>query len=701
MTDRWRRLLPRLADVLIVVAIFWVSTAAGARYLADRKISAIGDFLEHGSMVACGYGMTQPAEPRSRALYAFMIREQHAITCPEVVGQGEVRDSRRFAANHRNLIYSVAAALRVGGLSWSTLDLFVGGLFGVSMVLVYGLLRLLVWRGLAVIGVTAIIASNHIAQIANLRDFFKEPWFLAAWLSIGWLIIRRGERATSRLYLPAIVGGLIVGIGIGFRVDLMACAPVFPMVTMLVVAGWDRQALRVKGIAVAGFTLAFAVTALPTLLSLAGGSNSGHVAVLGLMRPFAVELGLEPPPYDIGDIYSDGYARSLIAAHASVVHQQPRETAMGTPEYDARGYAIVREQVEAFPSDQFVRVIGAVRQIVRYPFTKVSREAYVAEDLFPAGALKSAAEWRARAFAPLDGYAIALALAAVALLYALDWRVGAALTLMVFYFCGYSMIQFSRRHTFHFDVIPVAFLMIVIQGVVVGALGIWRSAPPGLPAWPVLARRATVGLSCAAGIAALLALSLWGARSWQQSHLTAMFDRTLQIPWDQIEVSREPISLVHDGVLEPTWYDIDRVSGGIWRGPLTLIRVELAEPASPDATLLNRWAYLRLEVGGAGCAADLVPVALKYTATIRNVDWEYARVFDVPVRRDATSSVVTPVLYRLTASAFEGFLVPRDLAGCVVTAYRSGAGATVPMPIVAAVLPADWKRLPLYARLAP
>ena len=103
-----RRYRPAILDATLTIMIVVISTSVGARYLADHRANAIGDFLEHSSMVACGYGMAVPAQPQSAAFRSFLLRERDTITCADAGGTQPPKPAGGFAANHRNLIYSVA-----------------------------------------------------------------------------------------------------------------------------------------------------------------------------------------------------------------------------------------------------------------------------------------------------------------------------------------------------------------------------------------------------------------------------------------------------------------------------------------------------------------------------------------------------------------------------------------------------------------
>ena len=54
--------------------------------------------------------------------------------------------------------------------------------------------------------------------------------------------------------------------------------------------------------------LTFTIVAWPILTAYREGSNTGHVALLGLMTPFDKPLGIEGSIYDWGYTYLDGFA---------------------------------------------------------------------------------------------------------------------------------------------------------------------------------------------------------------------------------------------------------------------------------------------------------------------------------------------------------------------------------------------------------
>jgi hypothetical protein len=516
---------------------------------------------------------------------------------------------------------------------------------------------------------------------------------------------RRGERASRALVLPACIGGAVVGIGIGFRVDLMTCLPAFPAVIAFSCAGWDRRALTAKAMAIGGCLLAFAITGAPTLLTLKEGSNSGHVAVMGLTNVFTAELGIEPPPYEFGNIYADGYTHALIAAHAVTVQHAPKETLLGSAAYDQQGYQFLVDNAMNFPADQLTRMLGATIQAIRYPFTETARHAYMGSPMLAhAQPFKTIVEWRESAFGWLDGYALYLAFLVVALIYVRDWRLGVTVLLLVLYFGGYSMIQYSRRHVFHLDAIPIGALLVVLQAVVAMAFVRLASIRAGAHAsetapWPL--KQYLVRL---VGLVALIgagSAGLFGVRLWQQRHLTAELDRTLALDWERLATTQEAADLVRDGVPAATWAAIFQLHPDPWVRPLTLVRVPPAEtPGSPaSGTNPIRSEYLRVDVGGGACRAPVVSIGMKYTGPVANFDWEYTRTFDLPTDGSGATVLLAPALYWKDFSTFDGFVVPVEQADCIRGVSRLPSNGDAAFPFLAVVMPPNWRTMPLYQRL--
>lgn len=678
----------------------------GDRFLAEGRSRAIVEWeLAPAVMVACGEGFTRPAV-ESPALRDFLFHQRPSITCGDV-GGGERLAPLPIAMSERYAIIAAGLAMRVAGVSWHTLEAYLGGLFGVTIVLAYALLRQLAAPALAAAGATALIWSSQVTALLSFRDFGKAPMFFAAWLLLACVI--RGARAPrrSRFLLAAAAAGAVIGVGLGFRSDLMVCVPAFVITIVLVIPGIDMTELRSKGIALALFAITLIATGWPVVRSASGGSNGSHVVVLGLMQPFTQALGLEVPAYDLGSVYSDTFGVTLISAHAGLVAHNREPIVYGSAAYDAAGGTLLTDVARHFPADVLTRVLAATAQVLESPFTGPSRGDYLRiAPLNASTASRLIGRARDLALKSMEGRAIWLAVVVVLTLSWHSWRLGFWSTVFVLYFAGYSMLQFSRRHTFHLDLIGIGMAVLAVQLVVVEAprlLARWRDPLARVPArrhsrwWGVVA----VVIFGATVLAALSA-----ARWWQQGHVLGLLDNTLAVEWDSVAAQSQPLtpSLLSNGGVRPMWQPILAGDTERWQSGV-LLRVSRPERSGEAWSYQHgqQTEYLRVELRPA-CQSTVISIVTAYSGSEPTSYREYTRLFTIPVGDGAEPSrLLAPVFYRDGPdwTMFDGIAVPRDQASCVASIAFARTPEAIPFPILTAAMGPDWRTIPWYQQRRP
>jgi hypothetical protein len=691
----------RIPDIVALAIVFAVASFIGARFLSEGKSRALVEWeLAPALMVSCGEGFTRPAV-ESPALQDFLHRRRPSVTCADVV-VGERLAPLPIAQSERYAIIAAGLAMRVAGTSWQTLDAYLGALFGATMALAYGLLRQLVSPALAVAGVTALIWSNQVTALLSFRDFGKAPMFFAAWLLLAAVIRASRDSRRSRFLLASSAAGAVIGVGLGFRPDLMVCVPAFVIAILFVIPGFEMPALRSKGMALALFMVTLIAAGWPVLRSASGGSNSAHVVVLGLMQPFTQAMGIKPPAYDVGAIYSDTFAVTLVAAHAGLVGHNRHPLIYGATSYDAAGGALLADVARHFPADLLTRTLAATAQVLESPFTGPSRGEYLA--IAPLnGSIVSRSIGRARDLALrwMEGRAVWLAVGALLILSWQSWQIGVWSAAFVLYFAGYSMLQFARRHTFHLDLIGIAILLLAIQWAVVEVsrrLSVSRTAP--LQSTVTRPSR-TRGVVAMVLLAATVLTVLWGARRWQQAHVIGMLSSTLGVTWERVAANTESLepSLFAAGGVRRMWQPI--VAGDIerWRSGV-LFRVP--RPVRNGEALSYQHGqqseYLRVELLPR-CESEVVSVVTVYSGSEPTEYREYTRLFEIPVAPGADPSrLVAPLFYRDgdAWTTFDGIAVPRNQVACVSSIALAQAPEDVPLPILTAVMGPDWRTTPWY-----
>jgi hypothetical protein len=687
-----------LVDALIALTILLFSASLAYDILGERQLNTLREQLPPAVMLACGRGLVDPITPAA-ALDAFRRRQRSSLSCADATGGEPVQTPVSEVVTTRYGVYGVALALRLFGISWRTIDMYLAFVFAISMVLTYALLRLALGRVLSLVGVVMIVASNHALAVAMAyRDYGKEIWFVAAWLGIG-LLLRRSRLIASRaIYGPAAIIGAVLGIGLGFRVDLIIVIPAVVGVIALAIRGRARQALMTKGLALLIFLASFGVTAAPILATFAKASSLSHVIVLGLMTPFTRTLDLEPPVYDLGDLYSDGFAQYATYTHAALVDRDRTFGPQRTAEYDRQGWSLLIDAARRFPADFMMRGIAATRQTLGHPFDPAAAsEAGRIDALRRTAVRRGLLRARNACASLLDGRELVLIAIAFLVIAMRDRRLAIVATLLVLYFGSYFMLQFSRRHTFHFDAIAIGIALIAVGGIVSFVVWLFRRwlSPQASPASSTVTAAAP---AAAVGVVLFgaLVVSLMLLRAWQQRHVTGMLMQTLSAPSVEIDAVREPLALpLASEASRGSWQRFALTRPAIWSASVLLRPGTGTWPQSPPRAAVHA-EYLIVDLGGPQCAAGPMPIILKYSSKSGTVYADFSREF-YPLLTDSLQ-LLTPIIEIPGASRFDGVVVPAARVACVRGIRRVNPPDAVPFPNVFVMLPAQWRATPLYQR---
>ena len=703
--SRWLLLA---VELVLVVAVFLGTYRLAFPHLntADT-VTFIYWELKPAVMMSCGFGMTEPAV-MSPAAETFMARKSDGVSCQDFAWGGAPTPAIGIAFANRYSIYGAAWAMRWQGVSWRTLDGYLAFLFGVAMACVYGLYRMATGRVLALCGVAVVACSPILNEIVSLRDFVKFPCFAALWLALAWVLRRGLSRGPAATVLPMAVSGALLGVGIGLRMDALILVPLFVLVAYLVAPGFSWRQLGVKTLATVLFAALFWLTGGPILRSMSSGSNSAHVIVLGLMAPFDPGLSVEAGPYDIGTQYSDGYAYTVIAADGLARQGEQMPILLGSAKYDQIGNRLLGTLARQFPADVLARGLGATFQIFRLPFDWRIRDlAAKMPTLQSPATVKAIVEWRNWALGFFEGREWQVAAFVLVLASAINWRLGALGFLLILYLCAYSMMQFSRRHTFHLDVMPILTCILALQ---LPATLAWRIAMQYRAGRDEAARlvrgyrrEMVIGTGALAGVLVLFSGTVLGAQAWQQRSVTGLIDATLAAPWLPVTATEEPLAdtILQNGNPVPSWYEIYVKNPERWK-TATLLRLDGVVPrgAEAEAPPELRQQYFKVVIED-HCGTPNIAVGIKYSGAGTSYDYEYTRAFTIPTNAAAPSVLLVPAYYHLGSSwnRFDGFAVPAGQRACITAIYRAEQPARLPLPALSFALGPDWRSQPLRQRL--
>jgi hypothetical protein len=514
-------------------------------------------------MMACGYGFVAPTFTSSPpGLFEFLQLRRASFSCAEL--GGVVTEPVSWNGTWYYLYGTTALVWRVLGMSWTALDALAAAFGAVMLAACYGLFRLVAQTLVAVAAAVVImIAPANVAQVVMLRDFSKAPFvLLSVWL-LAWLVMRpMSARATVGM---AALFGAVVGIGYGFRSDLIVMVP-FGIVTLLLfLPGPWRASWRRNAIAATVALLTFVVAGLPPLRGQQTGGCQFHYALLGRTAPLIHNLGLQSPLYGFGDHFLDTFVDLKVGDYGQRMMATPAPN-LCAPEYDAVSSQLFVEYATTFPADLMANGYGSVITILRAGLTFVVPDRLMSVLPFgdAIGARVNAAFRLVGTLGPL------VAVVAVGVAWASAARLGLAGTLFVLFLAGYPAIQFEGRHWFH-----LRFLTLWL------VLMIWSSRKFSSSKGPKVWR----GVAASLGTVLVMTGALTVVRSVQH-------DRVSELLQAYNAAASEPLSTnpVGHSRLDVIWSPLDYGPPPAHRSSDMLV-ITVADGCTPNPTVDLRFRY--------------------------------------------------------------------------------------------------------------
>jgi hypothetical protein len=494
------------------------------------------------------------------------------------------------------------------------------------------------------------------------------------------LIVKRAWSRTGLFWLMA-VAGAIAGVGFGFRTDILIM--LLPLgVSVLCfrrtaeTSRWHRAGVGVCGTAV--FVLVFAVTAWPVIGGYSRGSNTAHVALLGLATSFDAALGLQATHYEILPLYLDNYEEAVIRDFARSTSDVQSPVAIGTEEYDKQSYRYLRRVAAAFPADMIVRAVAATIAILDLGFSDVF--AHV-PDWLRNSVLARALSFRERAAVTVPFLGLIAATCVALGLLAADLRAGLFFIFIVTFLAGSAALQFLARHFFYLEFI--GWWSVAFSGAETIRACLAYARRRTLPAW-LTAPRLLRAIAACSGILVGCGLALWGARAYQQKYFNQLISQYLNAAATDLTVTTTT----------------DR-EGSLLLRPLLS---ELGREESEQLALVQA-AYLKVDVDPSLCEEVAFDLTARYTATSPGVDFTHRLTVPLPVADPRPVVVLLPVFVKYVvvgrpeiSSRFDGIEVEPNAAPCI-SAIRRVSPRDASGLMVTVILPPDWPEVRHYQTL--
>ncbi len=667
-------------DVLLTLGLAVVGAKLGELVLSQYgRLYFYQSYMPEIIYSACGYGFVRPAQiPQS--VLDFLLVHTTTFDCASIGAPADAAHFGIFTQVHLYLALTVAALWKIFPIAYANLWPLVMVLSGAYASGCFVLLRLFFGRLPALAGAVVLTFSPiALTMILNLRDYSKAAFFI--W-SIVFLVASVRPHTTKITMLLAAAAGITVGLGYGFRSDIIILLPIgIVFIGIGIRGGFWRRRLT----AIAAFTVATLIVASPMLMTRNAG-GFGSILMEGMSEPFRIELGLGDAPYTLGQRYSDELTLSSIAAdmRAKDPTWDDREgragRAMSQAVLDSGPYVL--GWLGLFAGDMATQAIKSAAWIIGFPALIAPGR----KGLDPSMSAREGPPASQYALWVYDDLATSwLPLSGIIGLTLFFWcaastrpREAVALLLMFGALLAYPVVQFSIRHVFHLEFIwVVAALSLIV-------FPFRLITPSRVALWRIFPRIAVWSL----GLVVLVAGVRWLLVAYQDMSLRIAFDALLAQPRELVATSRA--STGEDAIFS---VPVPNKYRSLVDGPADSMTNFVGVGVQWDVrSAVDR---LLLTIGGRDCSAKKLTLSFHYAK--RDGAWQpfdHDIVVDLPRDRTTTATVLVPAFYR-PSQYLDDVRVPESFAPCIGKIERV-AGATRLPAILSAVLPPDWQNRSLH-----
>lgn len=504
-------------------------------YLLAGKIQILNPAFYQGEfapavLYACGHGLINLASA-PESLISFLSLQQPSFSCDALPEQISEADLNPFQGGSVYLLLSTGIVWKFAGVNWEAVGILYGIFLGFSLTAAYLLLKQGVNSFWAILG-TLLLFQHLEPFLPHLRDFSKVPF---AFLSLTLIVMLVKENSTKKQWLIiSSLTGLVLGMGYGFRSDVLVFIPLFLATLFLFMRGGINQNILAKCSAMSVFFLAFYFSALPVFLSQgsAVGSNTIHVIILGLMTHFDPYIGMLPSIYDWGHRYNDDYVATISNEYSARVLGNGYFANIGSQEYADITLAYYLDLVRNFPADMISRLWSVSYQIMDYPIIQLQERVF--NELNPA--LQSSIKF----LSGLNKVSLISVLTAIFVIAAANIRAGIFFTIATLYLSGFPFLQFHGRHIFYLSIIPIASLTLLCHWLT--SFNSWKRLIEQGKDRSYQIFRVLINIGTCALIFGLAILLTYFSRIHQTDNLIRKFTAIANLPGDKIHPTIELVT---------------------------------------------------------------------------------------------------------------------------------------------------------------
>lgn len=494
-----------IAACVLLVSFAAVAGWKALLYWNGPALSITNDLFIPSVCYANGMGLVNIDPACSPELREFLDFKRPAFSPEALRGASpQVLELDPFQQYHRYLLYATGIVWRVFGVSWDAMKILIIALYAAAGLAAYYLFRLGMGRSLALLCSAAFLIAPATRDILPVvRDFGKAPFFLLLMLLAGRMVVRRnGPRG---LIIRSLLLGVVLGIGLGFRRDLLLGVPVGLVAVFLAPLAGGMRMLPWRAAALSVLCAAFVVSGWPILTSFdKNGTMADHDLIMGFATNANEELGIRPASYERLYLLNDMFASTSAYSFESRTSNAVDLNNWNGPK---RHYLI--ESVLTFPFDYLNRAYAAVLSALTGAPLDIFRPFALRPSLFKMSPL-------------LRGAAVFIAIGLFVLLSVRRLSQAWMFFFIVVYFGAYTSLQYHPRHAFYLGV-----FFLWLWGTALAALGrrcyAWwlHDRVSRKPETSAGDSGRAVFLRCAGSVllAAILLLAPWAVLRVYQAHI--------------------------------------------------------------------------------------------------------------------------------------------------------------------------------------
>ncbi|WP_115707529.1 hypothetical protein [Legionella sainthelensi] len=457
-------------------------------------------------MFACGHGFANPTQI-SDSLQSFLDNKTTNFECKNIVQKG-LKPLNYFQSLERYMILSSGFMWKIFGVSWNNLVPLFLLLYSISLLAIYSIFRLGLSQSFSLL-LTLFIAISPLQMyyVVQLRDYSVAPFLLSIVGIIGTLVTNSPNR--KKLLVSSFFSGSLLGLGLGFRTDILVMLPFF-LISLLFFVKIEHKAIQRKLEAILIFSISFFAVGYPVLQAYHsyGGGGLAHVIILGLADSFTPNLGLRQlETYSIIPLYFDLVPYTIVNSFSERIYGIEHLMPATAKEYNYYSSLFLLNYLSTFPADFLVRIYASMLQV---PL------------IFIHGVVQKIA-----AYIPLRTVAAVLPFFVTATIAFFQLRIALFILFTLLYLGAYPVLQFDPRHYFYLEFVGLWFIGFLIQYCIFfiknkSNITLFEAIKIKVQArWKIISITSIVSV-------AILTLSIISLRVYQENHLNKLFNHYLE-----------------------------------------------------------------------------------------------------------------------------------------------------------------------------